>query len=108
MRILIDECLDWRLCHALIKHDCSSVHDAGWEGLTNGRLLQEAEKEFDVFLTGDRNLRFQQNIARLQLAVIVLETRSTRLVDTLPLIPLLLTVLKTIRPGEIVRIVPES
>ena len=88
MRILIDECLDWRLCRALIKHECSSVRDDGWEGLTNGRLLEEADKQFDVFLTGDRNLRFQQNLSKLKIAVIVLETRSTRLADTIQLIPL--------------------
>lgn len=108
MRILIDECLDWRLCRALIEHECCSVQDAGWEGLTNGRLLEEAEKQFDLFLTGDRNLRFQQNIGRLKLAVIILETRSTRLVDTIQLIPLVLTALKTIRPGQVVRIVSKS
>ena len=82
------------------------MRDAGWDGLTNGQLLAEAEKQFDLFLTGDRNLRFQQNIGKLKLAVIVLEVRSTRLIDTLQLIPLVLTALKTIRPGQVLRIVP--
>jgi len=58
MRILIDECLDWRLCRFLIGHECTSVQKIGWGGLTNGALLEKAEKEFDVFLTGDRNLMF--------------------------------------------------
>ena len=106
MRILIDECLDWRLCRALINHECSSVRDAGWEGITNGRLLEQAEKQFDVFLTGDRNLRFQQNISRLAIAVIVLEAQSTRLADTVPLIPQVLSTLSMIQPGDVIRIGP--
>jgi hypothetical protein len=73
MNILIDECLDWRLCRALIDHQCSSVRDAGWAGVINGELLEKAQKRLDVFLTGDRNLRFQQNVPRLRIAVIVLE-----------------------------------
>jgi hypothetical protein len=108
MRILIDECLDWRLCRALTGHQCSSVRDAGWEGLTNGKLLERAEKQFDVFLTADRNLRFQQNVSSFNIAVIVLETRSTRLVDTMQLIPQLLVSLTTIQPGQVIRIGRQS
>ena len=59
MRILIDECLDWRLCRALPEHECVSVQQMNWGGLTNG-MLKNAQHQFDVFLTGDRNLKFQQ------------------------------------------------
>lgn len=104
MRILIDECLDWRLCRALIGHECSSVRGAGWVGLTNGNLLEKAQQQFDVFLTGDRNLSYQQNLKAFQIAVIVLEAGSTRLSDTLQRIPLVLASLETIQPGQIVRI----
>lgn len=68
MRILIDECLDWRLCRALAGNHCVSVHQMGWEGLTNGMLLAKAQEEFDVFLTGDRNLRFQQSLTRFNIS----------------------------------------
>ena len=71
MRILIDECLDWRLCRALPEHHCVSVHQMRWGGLTNGTLLEKAQHQFDVFLTGDRNLRFQQNLTTFRIAVIV-------------------------------------
>ena len=77
MRILIDECLDWRLCRALPEHYCASVQQKHWEGLTNGTLLEKAQTEFDVFLTGDTNLSFQQNLTKFNLAVIVLEASST-------------------------------
>ena len=95
MRILIDECLDWRLCRAMNDHQCSSVGAAGWAGLTNGILLERAQQHFDAFLTGDRNLSFQQNVKSFDIAVTVLEAASTRLLDTLQLIPQVLTALKS-------------
>lgn len=102
MQILLDECLDWRLCRALRGHQCVSVGAIGWSGLTNGQLLKLAEQHFDAFLTADSNLTFQQNLTNLGLAVIVLKARSTRLADTLLLVPHVLTVLVTIKRGEIV------
>jgi len=107
MRILIDECLDWRLCRALPEHYCASVHQMHWEGLTNGTLLEKAQTEFDVFLTGDTNLSFQQNLTKFNLAVIVLEARSTRLIDTIKLMPQVLLVLTSIQPGHVLRIGPK-
>lgn len=104
MRILIDECLDWRLCRALYEHDCASVQQMSWGGLSNGLLLQKAQVEFDVFLTGDTNLSFQQNVTSFNIAVVVLEAGSTRLADTIRLIPDVLTLLPNLQPGEVVRI----
>ena len=106
MRILVDEYLDWRLGRLLVDHHCVSVRAMGWTGLTNGYLLQQAEQHFDVFLTGDSNLIFQQNLARFDLAVIVLEAKSTKLRDTAPLMPEVLRALITIQSGEIVLIGP--
>ncbi len=108
MRILIDECLDWRLSRALSEHDCASVHQMNWRGLSNGLLLLRAKEEFDVFLTGDTNLSFQQNVINFNIAVVVLEAGSTRLIDTLKFMPSVLKVLSTIQPGEVVRIGPET
>ena len=76
----------------------------GWGGLANGVLLQKAQGEFDVFLTGDTNLTFQQNLTRFSIAVIVLEARSTRLIDTAELMPKVVKILPTVRLGEVVRI----
>jgi hypothetical protein len=104
MRVLIDECLDWRLCRALREHQCTSTQEMGWGGLTNGMLLEKAQEQFDVFLTGDRNVRFQQNMTRFRIAVIVLEARSTRLADTMKLMPQVSGSLMTIKPGEVVRV----
>jgi len=104
MRILIDECLDWRLCRALPEHHCTSVNQMRWHGLTNGMLLQKAQTEFDVFLTGDTNLSFQQNLTRFNIAVVVLEARSTRLVDTIKLMPQVKSILTNIQRGQVIRI----
>ena len=76
----------------------------GWNGLTNGHLLKKAEVDFDVFLTADTNLTFQQNLTKFDLAVIVLQPRSTRLADTMRLMEQVLFVLKTIRAKDVVRI----
>ena len=72
MRILIDECLNWRLGRALTGHYCVSVQRMGWSGLKNGRLLLLAQEQFDVFLTGDRNLSLQQNTLEFRIAVVML------------------------------------
>ena len=108
MRILIDECLDWRLCRALTEHHCVSVKLMGWGGLTNGILLQNAQDKFDVFLTADTNLTFQQNLTRFRIAVVVLEARSTRLLDTAELMPQVLKVLTTIQRGQVVRVLAKN
>ena len=71
-------------------------------------LLQRAETEFDVFITGDTNLSFQQNLTRFNIAVIVLEAGSTRMVDTAKLMPHVRTILKTIQAGQVIRVGPGS
>ena len=108
MRILIDECLDWRLCRALSQHQCVSVHQMKWNGLTNGMLLQKAQHEFDVFVTADRNLTFQQNLTTFKIAVIVLKSRSTLLIETVNLMPEVAKILTTIQEGQIVHVGPTS
>jgi predicted nuclease of predicted toxin-antitoxin system len=102
MRILIDECLNWRLSRALTAHYCVSVQRMGWSGISNGRLLALAEDQFDVVLTGDRNLSFQQDATKYRIAVIVLRPPGTQLHQTLPLMPAVLAVLPALTPGEVV------
>jgi len=101
MRILIDECLNWRLGRALTGHFCRSVQRMGWAGLADGELLKLAEREFDVFLTGDRNLSFQQNVTGFDIAVIVLRAKNTQLHTTLPLMHLVLARLPGLKAGDV-------
>lgn len=108
MRVLIDECLNWRLGRALPGHFCTSVQRMGWSGIENGALLEKMRQErFDVFLTGDRNLQFQQHVPATGIAVVVLRAGSTRLAETLPLMPQLLERINALQPGTIT-IIPEE
>lgn len=84
MRILLDECLPKRLKRELAGHDVQTVPEAGWAGKSNGELIRLAARKFDVFITIDRNLVAQQNLARVSFAVIVLMARSNRLDDVKP------------------------
>ena len=80
--------------------DTRTVPDAGWAGLKNGDLLSRAQVEFDVFITTDRNLMFQQNLPKFDIAVIVLSGRTNRLQDLLPLVPRALGAIVSAQPGE--------
>src|ERR1043166_2534102 len=93
MKILIDECLDWRICRSLGDYYCVSVQKAGWTGLKNGELLERAQHEFDAFITSDRNLAFQQNTSKFNIAIIVLCAKSARLMDSVKLVPQIAEVL---------------
>jgi hypothetical protein len=63
MRILLDECVDWRLARDVVGHDVRTARQMGWTTIKNGELLALASGQFDVFVTVDRNLSFQQNLA---------------------------------------------
>ncbi|MBI3371508.1 MAG: DUF5615 family PIN-like protein [Betaproteobacteria bacterium] len=104
MRILLDESLPWRLSRLLPGHGVTSVQRMGWSGVTNGALLRLASKDFQVFVTADQNLQFQQNLDNLPLAVFVLVARSTALVDLVPLVPALMSRLERYVPMTLVRI----
>jgi hypothetical protein len=99
--VLLDECVDRRLAGDIQGHDVLTVPDAGWAALTNGELLARAQQEFDVFVTVDRSLPFQQDLSRLSIAVMVLRARSNRVRDLRSLIPQLLAALPAAKRGEV-------
>jgi predicted nuclease of predicted toxin-antitoxin system len=84
MRILLDESLPHRLRDAFPGHNVVTVVDAGWSGRRNGELLQLAAPRFDLFVTADQNLQFQQNLAALPIAVAVLVASDNRLATLWP------------------------
>jgi len=105
MRILIDECIDERLRNSLTGHDCQTARHAGLAGLRNGDLLKAAEvAKFDIFLTVDQGIEYQQNLAAKKIAIIILRAKSSRLKDLLSLMPTCLAHIQSIRPGQIVKI----
>ena len=81
-----------------------TVQQAGWDGLTNGRRLAAAQQDFDVFLTVDQSLRFQQNISGFASADVAFEAPSNDIEDLRSLIPRVRSLLPQLRPGQLVRI----
>ena len=101
MKVLVDECIDWRLAREIVGHEVKTARQMGWSTIKNGELLKLAEKEFQVFVTVERNLSFQQNVPAFAIAVIVLRAKSNRLSDLQPLVPELLAAIPTAKPGTV-------
>jgi len=101
VRILLDECVDWRLARGIVGHEVETARQMGWTTTKNGELLALAAKEFDVFVTVDRNLAAQQNFSAFAIAVVVLHARTNRLADLRPLVPKLLRTIEFAKPGVI-------
>lgn len=78
MKILLDECVPWPLHRELTGHVCITAQKEGWGGITNGDLLRRAEGHFDLFITCDQNLRYQQNLSDRRLSILELETNDLR------------------------------
>ena len=102
MKILLDECTPHVLKKLLTGFEIKMVQDRGWSGVTNGALLRLAERQFDVFITSDQNLKYQQNLAGRQLAIIQLPTNQVPLV--VKLAPKVQAMLESIQTGESVAI----
>ena|ERR1700686_2282469 len=106
MRLLIDECVPRKLkfMFAAGGHHCETVRESGFGSKTNGELLALAELVFDVLITIDQNIRYQQNLTEREIAVLVLCARSNDISDLTPLVPAAMDALKTIQPGQVVEI----
>jgi len=104
MRILLDESLPRRLSRELAGHSVRTVSEVGWSSVENGELLRRAAGKFDVFVTADQNLQFQQNLGALPLTVITLVARTNKLEELRPLVPELLKRLATLQGRTFVRI----
>jgi hypothetical protein len=101
VKVLLDERVDWRLARDIIGHDVRTARQMGWTGFKNGELLTLAAAQFDVFVTVDRNLSFQQNLVSLEIAVIVLQAKTNRLADLKPLVPSLPVSIVSVPPGTV-------
>jgi hypothetical protein len=105
MRILLDECVPRPLGRALTGHDVRTIRDSGWAGKKNGELLAlMTANGFEVLLTVDRSLRYQQNLTAARIAVVILVASSNRLSDLLPVVPAVMLALTTIQPGDAVEV----
>ena len=104
MKVLLDECVDGRLAAHLRSFEVATVAGQGWKGITNGKLLTLAESEFDVFVTVDRNLAFQQHLPKFSIAVVLLAARSNRLADLVPLVPELNQIIAVAKRGVVTKV----
>ncbi len=106
MKILIDECVPVGLAEALRErgYECDTVREAGYGSKKNGELLGLAEGNWDVFLTVDKNIKYQQNVSGRKIGILILRVKSNRLPDVLQHLSSCIEALKTVPPGEIVEV----
>jgi len=104
MRILLDESVPDRIGPLLVGHSCDSVRKQGWSGYQNGKLLAAASTDFDVLLTADKNMAFQQNLAKLPMAIVVMLANSNRLEDLATVVPAVLRALDALQPRTLTKV----
>jgi hypothetical protein len=105
MRILLDECIPRKLRNEFPDHECRTVPEVGLAGKKNGALLSLAEGAgFEIFLTMDKGLQYEQNLAGRNIAILIVRARSNRLVDVLPLVPACRSIMGSIQPGQVIRV----
>ena len=104
MRVLLDECMPRALRNDIPGHDVRTVAEAGWAGVKNGELLRLAASQFDLLITVDRNLEYQQSFAGLALAVIVVHASSNDVAVLRPLMPAVLAAIPQTRPGIVTHV----
>jgi predicted nuclease of predicted toxin-antitoxin system len=102
MKVLLDECVTHYLKRDFTGHEVLTVEEAGFKGLKNGRLLQAASGQYDVLVTVDQNLQYQQNLKTFALAIIVLKAKRSTYPMLKPLMPKVLKTLEQTKPGELI------
>jgi hypothetical protein len=102
MRVLLDECVTRDLKPEFVGHEVFTIEDAGLKGLTNGKLLAAAAGKYDVFVTVDQNLQYQQNLGTFLIGIVVLKAPRSTYPMLLPLMPKVLGILQAIKNGQIV------
>ncbi len=107
IRVLLDENLPRKLKWSLdgqIASEALTVPERGWGGIKNGHLLRLAEAEFDVLLTMDRGIEYQQNLSGIDLCLVVLSAVSNDIDDLVPLGPAINAALHEAAPGLILAV----
>jgi predicted nuclease of predicted toxin-antitoxin system len=106
MKLLLDECVPRRIKFLLAREGliCETVQDAGWSGKENGELLALAEQQYEVLVTIDKNIRYQQNLVGRKIAILIILSESNDYEDIRQHIPAAVEALKLIRPGKFVEV----
>lgn len=104
MRLLLDECVPRPIKRDLVGHDVHHVVDMGWSSKRNGELLRLMVAErFEILLTVDHNLEFQQNLRASGVGVVVVFAQTNRLKELRPLVPQILEALGNVGPGVLIK-----
>ena len=98
MRILLDECVPWPTHRLLAGHECTTAQQRGWGGIKNGDLLRLAESEFELAITADQNIRYQQNLAGRRIPILELSTNKLRRLSAAA--ASIQSAIATMKPGE--------
>ena len=107
MRLLLDECIPRKFKNALLGHQCETVPEVGLAGKKNGELLSLAELAgFEVFITLDKGIEYQQNLKSRSLRIILVRVQSSRLEHLLPCAPEILRLLSSLRAGTVMIVQP--
>ena len=107
-RVLLDECLPRKLKRHFENCSVSTVAEMGWSGKKNGELMQAASGQFSVFVTADQNLRYQQNLAYADVAVVILVAANNRMESLAPLMLQVNSILGSLAAGQVVEVEAES
>lgn len=81
MKILLDECVPSPLRKLLAGHECHTAQEVGWKSIRNGELLALAEGKFDLFITADQGLVYEQNLRGRRIAILELSTNKLRPIE---------------------------
>ena len=100
MKILIDECAPFKLSQLLHGHSVYSVQMMKWAGVKNGELIKIADEKFDLFITIDKNLKYQQNLSRIRMAIVLIEVNNNRIENVLKAAATLPDLLNSIETGK--------
>ena len=105
MRVLLDECVNPRVKDAFPQHEVQTVKGMGWGGITNGKLMALAQQSFDVFVTVDQNLEYQQNLAKLTLGLVVVAVPDNNIKYFRPIFSDLLKAVESVGSGQVIHII---
>ena len=104
MKLLLDECVTRFVKRDLSGHEVHTVDEAGFKGLENGDLLRAASGTYDVLITVDQKLPYQQNVAGLEIAILVLAAKRNSYARLKPLLPRAIQALEFIKPSDVIRV----
>jgi hypothetical protein len=103
LRILLDENIPAPLRRLIVGHEVTTAFDIGWAGISNGRLIAAAEAAgFEVLITADSNIRYQQNLTGRRIALIVLSTNIWPTIRANP--AAILAAVQAVSPGSYVAV----